>query len=841
MFSALSNFTIKYRIPIIIIWVVAAVVLFLFSPKLSEVGVTDQSQFLPQNTQSAEASKLLKEKFASSTVPSSTGIIVIYNPDGLSAVNMQEAHAIHDWLVSSAAPNNIENVVSVFENEALASELVSSDNTTMMIIIDFSTGPFSESAKSATVQIRDYLQQNYTNQDIYFTGDTGIFQDLFSSVQETVDRTTLVTVILVAVLLLVIYRSPIAIFLPLIAIGSSFAVSIGIVGFLAGAGAKFSTLAEAYLIVIIFGVGTDYCLFLVSRFREELRQRERIEAQGHCIRHIGPVITASALTVVVAFLSLGISRYSMNTTTGYALAIGVAITLLVGLTLVPAMMSLFGKYLFWPTRIAVSSTKQQTGFGWNTVGKWVSHHPAMVALPIVIVLLLPYIALPGLNTSADVINQLPQNSEAVKGYKVMIKHFAIGELEPLYILIESKQANITDASSLQAIENIAQSLTSVQGVSSVDYFSAPSTQLAGFAVQLHNIADSLGSGAGLDQLVLLQSSGQLLQNLALQYPGIMQSQNFLQAVANLMTINMIAAQIPSTNPSEMPALIAQLQSILYETSDNLNGLVSEFNLAVSTPFSAYLLNTYFSSNKTTARVNVVLSGDPYSSETLAAVSRVRDTVREAVKYSSLAGSSYFVGGESAIQADIMLINNADFGRVFGLSIVGILIVIMILLRSILAPLYMVVTVLLNYGTTLGISTWLFLDIMNQSAMIFILPLFIFVILVALGADYNIFLVSRIREEVQLRPIREAVNHAVAHTGGVITACGIILAGTFATLMTSPLQVVFQVGLAISVGILIDTFLVRALLVPSLATIVGRWSWWPSALFHKMSSEIQKKE
>jgi RND superfamily putative drug exporter len=182
----------------------------------------------------------------------------------------------------------------------------------------------------------------------------------------------------------------------------------------------------------------------------------------------------------------------------------------------------------------------------------------------------------------------------------------------------------------------------------------------------------------------------------------------------------------------------------------------------------------------------------------------------------------------------MLTNDADFGRVVGVSIAGILIVIMILMQSLVAPLYMVITVLLNYGTTLGIATWLFLDVMKQGSMIYMIPLFIFVILVALGADYNIFFMSRIREEAHQRPMKEAVSHAVANTGGVITACGIILAGTFATLIAAPLRVVVQIGAAIAVGVIIDTFIVRALLVPAIATLVGRWSWWPSSLFKKLS-------
>jgi RND superfamily putative drug exporter len=149
---------------------------------------------------------------------------------------------------------------------------------------------------------------------------------------------------------------------------------------------------------------------------------------------------------------------------------------------------------------------------------------------------------------------------------------------------------------------------------------------------------------------------------------------------------------------------------------------------------------------------------------------------------------------------------------------------------------MVLTVLFNYGATLGIATWLFLDVMKKDSLIYMIPLFVFVVLVALGADYNIFLMSRIREEAHKHPMKKAVENAVGGTGGVITACGIILAGTFATLLTSSLQVVLQIGAAIAIGIIIDTFLVRALLVPALATILGRWGWWPSSLYF----ELRKK-
>ncbi|MDD5288249.1 MAG: MMPL family transporter, partial [Dehalococcoidales bacterium] len=682
MFSALSRFTTKYRIAITVVWIAAAVLLFLFSPKLAEVGVTDESQFLPQDTQSATASRLLAEKFTSTTqAAGGNGIIIIHNADGLTASDMQEAQVIHDWLVSDSAPQEISGVTSIYENAALRSTLISTDQTTMMISINFSVGSLSDAAKSAVSQIRDYLQQNHPNGNIYFTGETGLFQDMFASVQKTIDRTTIVTIILVAVLLLIIYRSPIAMLLPLVAIGCSYAVSAGIVGFMGEAGAKFSTLSEAYLVVIIFGVGTDYCLFIVSRFREELRQKEHNEAQSHAIKHIAPVIAASALTVIVAFLSLGISNFGMNQTTGYALAIGVAITLLAGLTLVPALMSLFGKHLFWPAK--TSGAKKEVRFGWNKIGDWVSKHPVMVVVPLIVVLLLPYLALSHLTRSADIINQLPQSSESVKGYKVMAEHFAVGELSPSYVLIESKQGNITSAASLQAIEGIAQSLQNVEGVSRVNYYATPTTQLSGLAVQFRSIGDALGQGSGLDQLASLQTVGQSLQSLALQYPGIVQSPNFQQVTVNLGQLSVITGQVATTKPENLPALLAQLQETIYKASDNLNGLVGEFKLESNTPFTAYLFATYFSSDQTIARINVILSGDPNSAETLATVALLRNEVEKSVELSTLAGSSHYVGGDSAVRADIMLTNDADFGKVVGLAIAGILVVIAILLRSIL--------------------------------------------------------------------------------------------------------------------------------------------------------------
>lgn len=240
MFAKLAEFTRKYRVIITAVWLAGAAIMFLAAPKLSKVGVTDESQFLPQNTESTTANNLLKEKFVSPTPTSPSNVIlVIYDASGLSNTDTQAAQDINTWLTSSAAPKTIQSVTSVFENGALKATLVSSDQTTMMMIVNFSVSGLDAAAKTGLQQIQDYITQNHPNLQAYLTGDTAIYQDMTASVQQTIDRTTIVTIILVAILLLIIYRSPIAILLPLIAIGASFGVASGVISYLAQAGGSF--------------------------------------------------------------------------------------------------------------------------------------------------------------------------------------------------------------------------------------------------------------------------------------------------------------------------------------------------------------------------------------------------------------------------------------------------------------------------------------------------------------------------------------------------------------------------------------------------------------------------
>ena len=830
MFAALAKFTARFRLYIVLFWLALTAILIILAPSLSKVGVTDDTQFLPKNTESTQAEALIKSKFTRALdSPDGSALIVVHNPAGLSQADNQTARVLCTWLSSSQGPSTVKAVISVFDNEALRSTLVSPDGTTMLIKLDLSVASSGIKGRETVKEVRAHIASLPSSARVLVTGPAGIASDALISIQQTIDKATLVTVILVVVLLLLIYRSPVAMLVPLVTIGISYLVSRGAAGFIAASGTNVSNLVDAYLVVTLFGIGTDYCLFMVSRFKEELQHNDAGQAIQLAMRRIGPVILASATTVIVALLCLGISRFGMNRTSGFILAIGVAITLLAGLTLTPALISLFGQKLLWPGHL--KGKQRGTTAIWRRVGQGLTRWPVAFIVPLIVVLALPYLALPKMGFSANLLSQMPKTMGSVEGYNLMKEHFHTGELSPLYVVIEKPAGDLTTTASLETLKRLGTDLKSVEGLTAVRSFSSPAPALLELSNQIRALGQTL-SPASLTQMQIFQSAGQSLTDIAVHYPGITQSTNFQSTVSALNKISGLAGQLKGGTAANLPAVLTQVQPLIAGIADGLAALSSEFGLQMESPFSAWLKSSYFAEDGHYARLEVVLAGDPYSTDSIAAVARVRSSIEHSL--GGLSGVRFYVGGTSASQADILAINNSDFIHVLILAIIGIMLVTALLLRSLIAPFYMIVTVLFNFGATLGIATWLFLDVLKQSSLIYMLPIFVFVILVAVGSDYNIFLVSRIREEAHRRPLKEAILKSVTNTGGVITSCGVILAGTFATLTTASLQMVFQVGAAIGIGVLIDTFLVRALLIPSLAVLAGRWNWWPSRLFAQQS-------
>jgi putative drug exporter of the RND superfamily len=228
--------------------------------------------------------------------------------------------------------------------------LSAKDGTTTILIVQFNTPPFEPPTNDAVVDIRDHIRETKPDDlTVHVTGNAGVAADQSNTIQESIDRTTFITLILVVLILFWVYRSPVTLGVPLLTIGISFIVAQGLVALLAQAGMKVSSLVETFMVVIIFGAGTDYCLFLISRFREEVgRSHEYRRTLAATIAVVGAVIASSAGTVIVGFTAQGVAKFGMFRTVGPAMAVAILVTLIAGLTLTPALMRAFGRKLFWP-------------------------------------------------------------------------------------------------------------------------------------------------------------------------------------------------------------------------------------------------------------------------------------------------------------------------------------------------------------------------------------------------------------------------------------------------------------------------------------------------------------
>jgi RND superfamily putative drug exporter len=855
MFNKLGNLVVKFKLWIILGWVLAAALLFFLAPSLSEVGTMNESNFLPADSESLRARELIAQYFPQKQ-STSTVTLVFYNPQKLGDTDMAYAQKVEEWLTSGQTPFKVENVTSIFQNPELESQLVSPDGTTMLLNAGLAKAAFESESTDTTAAIREYLTSKPQGLEIYVSGQVGIYSDLFQSLSKSIKLTTIITIILIVILLIIIYRSPVAALVPLLTIGVGLLVARGIMGIIGQAGVSIWSQIDVFLVVLVFGIGTDYCLFLVSRFREELRQgADHGTAMRMAVSKIGVVITASAFAVIAGLVGMAVARYQMIQTMGPALGIAILVTLLASLTLAPALASIFGRNLFWPRHEErkESTGKEKSGL-WHKIADLSSGKPLLVIAVALVVMILPYLALPGLNRSFDQMNEIPPGSESVSGFHILEKHFNIGEMDPPAVTILAPVGQdisspvylntlVKLSSDLRKLNNVVkvQSIVQPDGSEKIPEEMLVSGQISAISTGLVN---SFSNSSTDPSLLFSEDVGKAfiqintyLEELAGNFSWVSREPSYQAVISDLQTLKQTIESIKSNtlaspNSNPMDALKSQfsfftndLNSLSQKFSQNGNPLfLSKTLMSASSQFQN-LENIFFSQDKRATQMYIVLDAYPQSDTALTAIEQIRTTIKKSLKGNSL-NLEVVTGGSTAELADVRQVLGADFTRVMVVVLAAIFLVLVFLLRSFIAPFYLLLTVLLSYGTTLGIVSWIFQRILGQDGISFIIPIIVFVLLVALGSDYNIFLISRVREESATRTTRMGTRLAVIATGGVITACGIILSGTFGALLFTPIRTLMQIGAAISIGVLLDTFVVRALLVPAIASLLGRWNWWP---------------
>jgi RND superfamily putative drug exporter len=658
-------------------WLIAVGVLGGFAGKLTEVQNNEASSWLPGNAESTKALEKLQPFQDQNAIPTT----VVYSKK--SGLTPEDLTTIQQQATELQQMDDVEGKV--------VGPIPSKDGQAAQTVVTYNVGANGWNKMPA---IGDKIH-DITDMDgvtVYLAGGGGQAIDSAESFESLDGKLLLWALLAVIVLLLITYRSPLLWILPIVSVMVALSTALGLIYFLA----KYADLtvngqSQAIVSILVLGAGTDYALLLTARYREELRRHEdRHEAMAFALHRATPAIIASAATVIVGMLCLTLAEMNSTAGMGPVVAIGIGMGLLAMITLLPALLVIFGRWMFWPKRPTFGSDEPTTRGFWAKVGQWIAPRPRKVWIGTTLVLgalALGTLTLDmsGLSTEESYTKEF----DSVKGQTVLTEHGLADNSTPLMVVSDADQA-----------DDVANAL------SGVDNLEPPSEPI---------VKDGVA----------------------------------------FITANLT---VDATSPAAFDTV---------------------------------------------------------------------DAARTAVH--QVEGADALVGGFPAFLDDALKANARDSKVIIPVTLVVVLLILMLLLRALTAPLILIGTVVLSFGAALGIGALAFKYIFDYPAVDSSFPLFVFVFLVSLGIDYNIFLMTRVREETPARGTRQAALVGLAATGGVITSAGLVLAATFGVLATLPLVFLVQLGFTVAVGVILDTLIVRSILVTAINLDLGAKIWWPSKI------------
>ncbi len=637
MFQFIGNFATQHRRWIVVGWIVAAVALIALAPPLDEVSSTDQKDFLPADTPFARAQEVYEETFPELFGPSSTMLLIdageggnVHNPEVWAYIEEAET-----WLNSDAAPDNIDNVAAPTTDPDFADALISPDGRIALISVSLTTVTDAVVTTEAVNAIEEWLESNEPEGfDVYQTGEAGLNAQAEESTFTTMDRTIVITFGLVIIALLVIYRSPISPLIPLFSVTMAFIATIGFVSILAHLEIiTVITQVNALLVVVMYGAGTDYCLFLISRFREEMAEDVGVEkATRRTVRMVGETITSSAGTIFVGFMAMTFAEIGMLRNAGPMLAIGIAVSLLSGLTLVPALLAMLGNRAFWPGK----ASHRSAGRFYGLTSQLVSSRP-LTTIMIIVVVMLPF-SIYGLarELNYDFVAELPSNIPSVKAYNLLGEHMGGGNLFPLTVVVTERNPETMPAE----IARLTDELYAIDGVVDVRGLNTPLgitgdrfndlLRVDGQLSVLLALAGEDDDESAVDPeqaITVIGGMQRYMDTLAERFPEVAEDENLLAAReivgGGLLTIGL--------RQNEMMGAVEGLVE-RFETIDDayLMPPTGEGDMfALLSP----LVENYIGDGGTAYRLEVVLD-DPLGTEARDNVKTMRDLLRSCIETTS---------------------------------------------------------------------------------------------------------------------------------------------------------------------------------------------------------------
>lgn len=910
----------RLALPIVLVWLGIVVVTNTAVPQLEEVSKNHSVSQSPVDAASFQSMMRVGKTFKEFDSDSSA-MIVLEGDKPLGA----EAHRYYDELVRRIEQDkkHVQHVQDFWSDPLTAAGSQSHDQKAAYVQVYLAGNMGGTLSAESADAVRKIVNSVPAPLGIkaYVTGAGPLFADQSHAGEKGVAIVTMVTILVIIVMLLFIYRSIVTMLAVLFMVFVELLAARGVVALLANYEIiGLSTFANNLLVLMAIAAGTDYAIFVVGRYHEARGLGETREQAFYTMFHsTAHVVLGSGLTIAGAMYCLSFCRLPYFESLGAPCAIGMLVAVLAALTLGPAVLTVASFFkLLDPKR------KLQTQ-GWRRIGTAIVRWPAPVFAVTIAIALIGLIALPGYKTDYDTRHFLPADTPANVGYAAADRHFNQARLNPELLMIETDH-DLRNSADFLVLDKVAKAVFHIPGIGRVQTITRPlgtpldhstlgfqmGAQAAG-RIQSQPFQDEQAknllnqAGELRKTMATLRQQMQVTQDLSntthettrltketvkiteslrdqianfddffrpirsyfywekhcFDIPicwalrsifnaldGIDQiAENIVQLSNNLDKLDAIQPQLVALIPPQIESQQRNLDTIMsnYSTTTGLNDQAraqadnataqgdafdrakndDTFYLppeAFQSPDFQRGLKQFISPDGHAVRLIISHEGDPASPEGINLIEPIKRAVHEAIKGTPWEGAKVYLGGTAATYKDMHDGSNIDL-LIAGISAATLIFIIMLVItRSVVAAFVIVGTVLLSLGASFGLSVLLWQYILGIKLHWMVLAMAI-ILLLAVGSDYNLLLISRFKEEIQAG-LKTGTIRAIAGSGSVVTAAGLVFAATMATFAFSPLRVMAQVGTTIALGLLFDTLIVRSFMTPSLATMLGRWFWWP---------------
>jgi RND superfamily putative drug exporter len=802
VFDRLANTIIKHPKAIVAFWVVALLISIPFAMQSDKVLSYDQTMMKGSNSESADGMQLIYDSgyfYTNSSSKMSTIVVVPFSNPAEEASIQQFQRALATQLKGEYGSDATLSYAGRFSNDS------TSNSGIYMYLINLS-GDHKPSAEVTTIRSL-VANANTKGLTTYVTGQSAISHDTESGATSDVSKIDPFTILLVLVLIGLFFRSIVASATPPIVIGFAFGILLCFVFFL-GSVVEIYYITRVIVLVSMLGAGCDYCIFIVARYREERKNGLNEEsALREAVKWAGESITISGCAVIIGFGVMSFSSFSLISTMGMVLATGIVIALLAALTLLPSVIRLIGDRIFYPSTVETFSedSKAMKGlygrfsrFGqryFSTSAKQaIKYAWAIIIACALITIPLAYVATTS-SSSYNMISTMP-NGEAKQGVDVIVANTNGGVIMPTYVVLEFNKSIATISS--VALANTTVPLLSWNS-SAGEYLNATDSLTKTIMTnEGQNVGIAYGPTSWTRLVSLYGNESAALQALP--------SDSLKNAVSNVL-----ASQLPATY---------KVQSIDYI----LNFLGGSLGGPVNNSTGARTL-TY-------AKITTIMKDEPLSQRSFDTIKGIQDIVANFDSTYSNAVTHSWVTGSAVSSLVLSQTTTSEFVWIEVGVVVLIFLLLFFVMKSYLTPLRSIVTIVMSVIWTLGL-TFLLFDRLLGIPVTWIVPIFLFVVCLGLGMDYDILLTTRIRENVRKgKSNDEAITYALERSGAIITICGFIMAGAFSTLMLSSAPMLQEFGFALGFAILIDALFVRTYVVPAVMHLLGDWNWKGPQFMHK---------